>query len=436
VNTFRETELGLIPKDWAVRRIQDICERPQYGFTESANVEKVGPKFLRITDIVGMTVNWDEVPYCVCPAKKLPNYQLKHDDIVFARIGATTGKSYIIKHPPLSVFASYLIRLRTKPDACPDFLLCYFNSPLYWSQVNANKGSSLKGGVNGSILSQLRVICPSLSEQRKIAAVLVKIQRAVEVQDAILANVRELKKSMMNRLFTHGLWDEKLKQTEIGKMPVSWEIVKLGDLAKENGGAIQTGPFGSQLHAYDYIKDGIPVVNPTHMAENRINHDELPSVSVETATRLSRHAVKTGDILFARRGEIGRHGFVTNSENGWLCGTGCFLVRINSKRADNQYLSYLFDTEYYTKWLVAHAAGVIMPNLNNSVLEKIPVKVPRIEEQQEIVRCFRFVNEKIAVHESKKAALQDLFKTTLNQLMTGAVRVADLDIDTSEVEAA
>lgn len=324
-----------------------------------------------------------------------------------------------------------LAAIRASKDANYRFLYYFFieKADLIASY---GTGSTFKS-INRSTLLNLSITLPPLPEQRKIAAVLAKVQRAVELQEAILANLRELKKSTMHRLFTHGLRGEKLKQTEIGKMPVSWEVVKLGDLAKENGGIIQTGPFGSQLHAYDYIKDGIPVVNPTHMAENRINHEDLPTVSGETAARLNRHTLKTGDILFARRGEIGRHGFVTESENGWLCGTGCFLVRVNSKRADNQYLAYLFDTEFYTKWLVAHAAGVIMPNLNTSVLERVPVKLPGVVEQGEIVRCFRFINEKIAVHESKQTALQDLFKTMLNQLMTGTVRVKELDIDTAEI---
>jgi type I restriction enzyme S subunit len=152
-----------------------------------------------------------------------------------------------------------------------------------------------------------------------------------------------------------------------------WQSTTLGALASSKGCFIQTGPFGSQLHKRDYQKTGVGTVNPTHLENNRVNHTNVPRVSCETADRLERHRLAAGDILFARRGEIGRHGLVSEAEHGWLCGTGCFLVRIQRDDVDNRFLSYSISTPEIVDWLNRHAAGVVMPNLNNTVLHQLPI---------------------------------------------------------------
>jgi type I restriction enzyme, S subunit len=178
---------------------------------------------------------------------------------------------------------------------------------------------------------------------------------------------------------------EPSKRTEIGEIPEDWDVSTLGLICEEGGGCIQTGPFGSQLHANEYEAAGVPVINPTHLEGDRINHSDVPRVSPETSRRLQRHHVEPGDILFGRRGEIGRHGLVSDDEAGWLCGTGCFVVRVRHPKVDNAFLSYLFSTGNVIEWLTAHAAGTIMPNLNNTVMSDLPVVLPTIGEQRRLV---------------------------------------------------
>ena len=107
-----------MPESWDVVNLIDVCEKLQYGFTDSASKEG-NAQFLRITDITEFGVKWNEVPYCNCPDYK--KYELKNGDNVFARIGATTGKSYLIKNPSKSVYASYLIRVRCRDEILPEF---------------------------------------------------------------------------------------------------------------------------------------------------------------------------------------------------------------------------------------------------------------------------------------------------------------------------
>src|SRR5258706_10910688 len=226
MNTLVERESGTIAPNCTVTSLDTVCDPPQYGYTASAG-EKGNVRFLRITDITDSGVKWETVPFCTCPQQTVGKYSLASGDIVFARIGATTGKSYLIKNPPLSVFASYLIRVRAKRALDPVFLSYFFCSEAYWRQVDSQKNANLKKGVSGSLLKTLIVPLPPPAEQRKIADVLGVVKQAIEHQEHLLALATELKKAVLHRLFSHGLRGEAQEQTVIGFLPKSWNVVEL-----------------------------------------------------------------------------------------------------------------------------------------------------------------------------------------------------------------
>lgn len=199
---LKETEIGPMPESWEAARVGKYCQKPEYGFTESAIADEIGPKFLRITDITENGVNWHTVPYCRCSQNLFPKYELKENDILFARIGATTGKSHIVKNPPRAIFASYLIRLRPLYDVVPAYLYDFFNSEAYWNQVNANKMNNLKGGVNSSFLSDIIFPLPSKSEQMEIANIILTIDHKIGIYTAKKTALQDLFKTMLNKLMT------------------------------------------------------------------------------------------------------------------------------------------------------------------------------------------------------------------------------------------
>lgn len=162
---FPDPEQSL-PVAWQVKTVEEISDNPQYGYTQSSNKEPVGPKFLRITDIQDGRVNWSEVPYCEIEERALERYRLKDNDLVFARTGATTGKTFLIKDPPEAVFASYLIRLRIIHEASPEFVYWYFQSPYYWRQIIPRGGA--QPNMNAQLLKQVRVPVPTDSSTQKL----------------------------------------------------------------------------------------------------------------------------------------------------------------------------------------------------------------------------------------------------------------------------
>lgn len=198
----KETEIGLMPKSWQVRTVKNTCEKPQYGYTESASDKPIGPKFLRITDITDKGVDWLKVPYCKCPQELINKYKLEKGDILFARIGATTGKSFIVEKCPFAIYASYLIRLRTKTELNSMYLYYFFNSEMYWKQIDAHKGSSLKKGVNGSILASLIFPFPKKQEQEEIANILLSIDKKISQAEFKKQTLQALFRTMLNQLMT------------------------------------------------------------------------------------------------------------------------------------------------------------------------------------------------------------------------------------------
>ena len=199
---LQESEIGPLPAHWRVVRLGEVVERPQYGYTASANQEKIGPKLLRITDIQDDTVYWPTVPFCSIERKDLEKYLLKRGDILVARIGATTGKTYLVNECPLSVFASYLIRLRTTSDLLPEYLYFFTHTSQYWAQINAVKGGRLKQGINIPVLTALLIPLPQLDEQREIARILQAVDTRIAAEQARRAALEEVFKTLLHQLMT------------------------------------------------------------------------------------------------------------------------------------------------------------------------------------------------------------------------------------------
>lgn len=188
--------------DWPVVRVADIAEKVDYGVTASAKNTPVGPKFLRITDIQHGQVRWDSVPFCTCTERERAASQLRTGDIVFARTGATTGKSFLITEcPEGAVFASYLIRVRPNHAIAPWYLAQFFQSDAYWAQVGAKMRGAGQPGVNSTSLKELTLPLPSVDLQQRFAARVDAIHRAKAAPQSALAECDALFASLQASAF-------------------------------------------------------------------------------------------------------------------------------------------------------------------------------------------------------------------------------------------
>jgi type I restriction enzyme S subunit len=207
----------------------------------------------------------------------------------------------------------------------------------------------VKPGLNRNDVYSIEFAFPPLSEQKRIVAILDEafeaIAAAVANAEKNLANARELFDNYLNSVFTRN-----------GE---GWVEKSLG----ETGGDVFTGPFGSLLHKSDYIQGGVPLVNPAHIIDGKIVPDAEKTVDASAMARLQNCRLNKGDVIIGRRGEIGRCAVVTAAEEGWLCGTGCFYIRV-FRRTNPFFLTHLLRSKPYRANLESLSSGTTMLNLS------------------------------------------------------------------------
>lgn len=182
-----------------------------------------------------------------------------------------------------------------------------------------------------------------------------------------------------------------------------WEIAKLGDISRN----IQTGPFGSQLHQSDYSESGIPVVMPKDLVGGKISEESIARVDKTHVERLCRHKIETGDILYSRRGDVGRCAYVTEKEVGWLCGTGCLRVTIDSEKADSRFVFFQLQHPDTVGWVEKHAVGATMLNLNTTILSSVPIRLPALESQKRIANVLSAYDDLIENNQKQIKLLEE-----------------------------
>ena len=200
---FKKALIGKLPKVWDVRKLAEVGNL-QYGYTASAIKQSEGVRFVRITDIDDNgKIKWAFVPSCKIDNRNYLRYKLNEGDVLFARIGATTGKSALIDKEVEGVYASYLIRFVRNVNTLDSRYLYFFTqSNNYWLQVHKNKEGQLKKGINAKILGSLSIPLPPLPEQQKIAEILSSVDRRIDVLTNRRERLEKIKKGLMEDLLT------------------------------------------------------------------------------------------------------------------------------------------------------------------------------------------------------------------------------------------
>jgi len=229
---------------------------------------------------------------------------------------------------------------------------------------------------------------PPLPEQQAIADFLdretANIDALVEKKERLIELLQEKRTVLITHAVTKGL-DPNVPMKDsgiewLGQIPAHWEVRRLGYLAT----VLQTGPFGSQLHSDEYVSGGIPVINPSNIRGGKLLGNKDAAVDEATWARLARHHLQESDIVFSRRGELGRCALVSKREEGWLCGTGCLRACLHQGRASPPFVVRLLSTAAVSEWLCLQSVGSTMDNLNTEIVGRTPICLPPVGEQQNI----------------------------------------------------
>jgi len=428
-NNFKHTDIGLIPVDWELKKLREVSDVKAGGnapqgekyFQDGKNL------FIRVQHFDGDKEYVDR--YDLITDEAVEEYNLKifpQDSILFPKSGASIHLEKRAKLPFKSYIVSHLAVLNSYDIINNDFLF-YLTKKMKFAK--SADGSTLPY-LNINQLKEEYIPFPPLPEQKKIAYVLSKIQQAIETQEQIIKTTQELKKALMQKLFTEGLpasggtEPEPQKQTEIGPIPESWEVVMISSL-----GDIVTGTTPRTAIERYYIPQDIDFIAPADIGKTKYIYDSEKKISNEGLAVI--RPLPKGSVLCVCIGSsIGKVGLsyknisTTNQQvNSIVC----------NQNYDSEFIYYLFS--YYADYWRRFASPNPVPILSKGKFGQIEMPVSKnLNSQTKIAQILSSIDGKIEFSANSKNILMDLFQSTLNQLMTGQIRVNDIEFEIEKTQ--
>jgi type I restriction enzyme S subunit len=269
-------------------KLKDVASRIQYGYTASASNDDIGPRFLRITDIVPEQIDWENVPFCPIEDGLFDKYALHDGDIVIARTGNTTGYAKLIRDEQRAVFASYLIRVQLdQQKAVPGYVGRLVESDIYKRFVNSQKGGSAQGNANAQILTQFEFDLPPLGVQRKIAEVLATYDDLLANNHRRMALLEESARLLYQEWFVHLRFPGHEHKRLINGIPEGWGSKTLSDICSDI----------REMVLPESLDSGTPYIGLEHMPRRSIS---LAEWGMAQTVSSSKCRYRKGDILFGK----------------------------------------------------------------------------------------------------------------------------------------
>ena len=422
-SAMTETHLGMLPDDWPLRRIDELFET-QLGkmLSEKARGGDEPQLYLRNKNVQWGRIEIEDVLRMDFDEREKIKFRLVPGDLLICE-GGVVGRAALWKGEIAEYyFQKALHRLRPLDGAMTNEFMLYWMRFAFEIQnfYGISGASSTIAHLPAAQLRALEVPLPPLPEQKKIAQILSTVQRAIEAQERIIQTTTELKKALMHKLFTEGLRHEPQKQTEIGPVPESWEVRKLGGIAK----TISKGS-SPKWQGFQYTESGILFVRSQNVGSGKMLLEDRAYLPASFNEKEKRSILKSGDILINLVGaSIGRVALGTDEIEGGNCNQAVGFVRLKGSESLKQLIVYFLLSPWGQEQMRRQKKDIARANLSLLDVRGFQIPIPSTDEEiEEAARALVTLEEKVATHERKRAQLQDLFRTLLHELMTGTKRV-------------
>lgn len=426
-----------IPNGWRVALLKDLSLlKISNGAFNDPKCVGSGYKLINIVDLYqGPKIRTENLGRLSLSESEYKTFKVLRGDLFFTRSSlkkeGIAHCNVFLSDEENVVYECHMMRVRPNPELVDSKFLQEFclAGPARDYFISHGKTTTMTTIDQGSI-GGLPVLLPPLPEQQKIAAVLTAVDDKLDVIARQIEATETLKKGLMQTLFSRGVGTQdatgrwiphtEFKDSELGEIPEGWLITTLGAICN---GALQTGPFGSQLHAAEYQDEGIPVLMPKDLLKCRANLSTAARIAPERAEELAKHKLVAGDLLFSRRGDVARFALIDEQSAGALCGTGCLKAK-PSEGHSSAYIAHLLQLDVVRAWLEQNAVGQTMPNMNTGILASLPLVTPANKQEQEaIADILDSVDAKTGLLFSKQLHFQTLKRGLMQKLLTGEWRV-------------
>ena len=409
-----------LPTDWKCATLEELCVRPgEYGAgIAKRDYDPSLPRYIRITDIRDDGFLHSINPVSISEEDARP-YLMKEGDIVFARSGATVGKTYLYnKDDGRCAFAGYLIKFQPNPNVIvAEFLKYFVQSKFYWKWVKNSQQTLAQPNINAKQYGSLNVPVPPLPEQKKIAEILSSVDEAIASTQAVIDQIRKVKQGLLQQLLTRGIGHTKFKESAIGQIPEFWKLKRINELGKVQAGR-QRSPHFTEGKIRPYLRvanvfDGY--IDTSDVLEMAFTEDEY-----------KRYCLQDGDILL-NEGQsldlVGRSAIYRGVPKN--C---CFqntLIRFRAYKDINiEFAQTLFQFLQYSGRFSAIALQTTsIAHLGVSRFASLEVILPPYEEQCQIAEIFSVQQKALNTEREKLLQLQILKCGLMQDLLTGKVRV-------------
>ena len=370
-----------LPKNWCWTTVGTICDGFQYGYTEKATFEKIGPHFIRITDIGDGIINDSGAPYCKIDSDSFIKYKINKDDILIARMGSV-GENGLATHNIDGVFASYLIRIVPRSNA--KYVCNFLQTNLYWGQISEKAQGTTRLNVNANVLKNLIIPLPPLAEQQRIVdrieSLFAKLDEAKEKAQAVVDSFETRKAAILHKAFTGELTAKWREEHGVGME--SWEKHLLSTVS-----SLQTGLMKGKKYTGKTVE--LPYLRVANVQDGFLRLDEIKKIDVEE-NAISRYSLAVGDVLFTEGGDFDKLGRGTVWEGqikNCLHQNHIFVVRPNPEVLNPYFLSYQAGSRYGKAYFLSCSKQTTnLASINSTQLKNFPVLIPSMMEQEVIIR--------------------------------------------------
>lgn len=440
--------------DWFDGQLSDSIAALDAGVSVNAEDRPRGAGeigVLKTSSVSGGTFFPEQNKCVVARELNLVAEPVQGDSILVSRMNtpALVGESCYVRDPHPALFLPdrlWQLKPKDRTTISMRWLSFVLQSVAYrrYVEVHATGTSGSMKNLPKSKLFKFPVSYPGPPEQAKIAEILDILDAVINETEAIIAKLRAVKQGLLHDLLTRGIGTKDelrppqvdaphlYKESRMGWIPKQWEEVCLGEIARRSGGFLQTGPFGSQLHAHEYVSDGVPVIMPQDMVDGELSIRSIAQINQKKAVALSRHRVQLNDLVFSRRGDLSRCIAIEEEHLGWLCGTGCLLARLPGHEINGYWLALVYTQPSVQTQVMGLAVGSTMANLNTSILGAIVVARPPVAEQGEIARRLKSLNERIRHEEECLRKMRSTKSGLMDDLLTGRLRVTPVLVEATQ----